>query len=220
MEDLETRKVGRPKSPRKEWKKELEENPNKIDYIAEKSCVRESKELIDIPEGIDYTAEQRLEAVTAYFITGSMKKAAEQVGIKETIIRRWKASSPWWTKALEQVKRKKQDELDSKLTNLLEKTLDELRDRLMHGDEIVTAKGKKGRRKVSAKDLGVISGILYDKRRDIRSDDSQEQVRSNEDTLKDLKGKFEELSREINAKTIEGEAIKESQNGRIRQEKA
>src|SRR5690606_19539667 len=127
-------------------------------------------------------------------------------GVPAWTIRKWKQETPWWNQAVMEVKRAKQEQLDAKLTNLIEKTMSELRDRLMHGDEVVTGKGKKIRKKVSARDLSVITGVLYDKRTHIRRDvDPTQDKPEDEDTLNKLQNDFEKLSREINAKVIDGE---------------
>lgn len=201
-----------------QWEDELK-NPEdeNIDYRAEKDISKQDKmignlvlSLQNIPgldqNGTKYTSEDKITAVTAYFVTGSIKEASQIAGVPAWTIRKWKQETPWWNQAVMEVKRAKQEQLDAKLTNLIEKTMSELRDRLMHGDEVVTGKGKKIRKKVSARDLSVITGVLYDKRTHIRRDvDPTQDKPEDEDTLNKLKNDFEKLSREINAKVIDGE---------------
>lgn len=204
-----------------QWEQELQSPPdNALDYIAEKDITKQDRvvqnlvvSLSSIPGlGHDndmYDAERKITAVVTYFVTGSMQAAADSVGVQASTIRKWKQTAPWWNDAVREVKRAKQEQLDSKLTNLIEKSMSELRDRLMNGDEVITAKGKRYRRKISARDLSAITGMLYDKRCSIRKDPLSEIITKNEeqDTLDKLKKDFEKLSREMNAKVIQGEIV-------------
>ena len=205
-----------------QWEKELK-NPKDedIDYVAEKDISKQdiminnlAVALGDIP-GLDqdnavYSSEDKIQAVTAYFIHGSISKAAKVVDIHPATLRKWKQQSPWWNTAVREIKRAKQEQLDSKLTNLIEKSMSELRERLMNGDEVVISGGTKVRKKITARDLAVITNMLYDKRTALRKDPlSEEKTPDGDDTIKKLKHDFEKLSREINAKTIEGEVLNE-----------
>lgn len=158
-----------------------------------------------------YSYEQKISAVVAYFVTGSIEEASKYTGIKASTVRKWKQQDNWWNLAVREVKRAKQEQLDTKLTNLIEKTMSELRDRLMKGDEVVSKGGTVIRKKVSARDLATIANTLYDKRSAIRKDPLNEQVIDGKEKgmLMQLKSDFEKMSNEFNAKVIEGERVTE-----------
>ena len=202
-----------------QWKKELKNPPSEdLEYIGEVDISRKGKQiynlamtLSEIPglnqDNTVYTSEQKIKAVCAYFLTGKMSEAARYSGVTDFTIRKWKQTAPWWDAGVKAVKRAKQEQLDTKLTNLLEKSMSELRDRLMNGDEVISKAGRKQRIKIKAKDLAVISSILYDKRTQLRKDPNNTPDKEDkEDTLNKLKADFEKLSRDINAKTVDGEA--------------
>lgn len=203
-------------SVQQSWKKELKDPSSEdTDYIAEKDISRRDKTIGNLVLSLQhiqglgdsrdcYTVEQKLKAVAAYYVTGRIDEAAKITGIEASTIRKWKQVTPWWNEAVREVKRAKQEQLDVKLTNLIEKSMSELRDRLLHGDEVVTSKGQKLRRKISGRDLAIITGCLYDKRTQIRKDPLSDKEEVKEDTLNKLKANFEQLSKEIQARTIEG----------------
>lgn len=198
------------------WKKELKSPSGEdLDYIAEKDIAQSDKTIGNLVLSLQhiqglgnvkdhYAIEQKLKAIVAYYVTGRMDEAAKVADVPAATIRKWKQTAPWWNDAVREVKRAKQEQLDVKLTNLIEKSMSELRDRLLHGDEVVTAKGQKLRRKISGRDLAIITGTLYDKRTQIRKDPLSDKEEIKEDTLNKLKANFEQLSKEIQARTIEG----------------
>lgn len=156
-----------------------------------------------------YSYEDKITSVVAYFITGTIEGASKYSGIKASTIRKWKQEDHWWTLVVREVKRAKQEQLDTKLTNLLEKSMSELRDRLLNGDEVMGKAGKLVRKKISAKDLSSIVNTLYDKRSKLRSDPLNEKIIDNKEQgmLLKLKDDFEKMSKEFNAKIIDGERV-------------
>lgn len=173
---------------------------------------KESYDLIalDHPRS-KYTPQQKLHVVSVYMLTGNLKKAADNAGINYEVVKDWKTRSSWWEDALAAVRKNKQDELDAHITDILDCCVSEITDRLVNGDEVITKIGTRERKQISARDAAWIAGVLFDKRALIRGDPTSRSERSSkEDDLNQLLKKFEDLSKKMQEKTIEGEVIKDA----------
>jgi hypothetical protein len=80
--------------------------------------------------------------------------------------------------------------MDGKYTWLIDLASKEIADRLQNGDEIVTAKGERVRRKMSGKDLTYVTSILTDKRDVERLRGTIEQKKNVEQRLQEMQRKF------------------------------
>lgn len=116
-----------------------------------------------VPNGYGYTCYQRIDAIFAYFVEGTIRGAARLIGMSEGTILSW-AQSSWWKAAIQKVRELKADELDVQYTKIIDKTLEHLEDRLENGDERVTKMGEIVKVAVGARDLMVINAMAYDKR--------------------------------------------------------
>ena len=158
-----------------------------------------------------YTAEEKFQAVMAYITTGNSKQAQKYCIVPANTIRYWKANASWWPEAVAYAKQQKQEELDAKLTKIIDLAVDQVEDRLINGDEVLTKNGIE-RKKMSGKDAATTGAILFDKRQLIRGDPtSRTEKVSVDESLAALKAGFERLSEEIQEKldlrTIEGERL-------------
>lgn len=119
-----------------------------------------------IPEGRDYTAMQRFDALVAYASTGDVYEVPKLVpGLSVDTVRSWKHSADWWKPALRQIREYMNEEFDGRLTHIMNKSLEEMQDRLANGDEHVTKDGSVVRKKVAFRDLAVGGiAIPFDKR--------------------------------------------------------
>ena len=145
-----------------------------------------------------YTAEQKISAVTYYAITGSIYKSSQYTAIPEGTISKWKNESPWWPEALAQVRKRKQDELDSVLTGIIDDATKEVVDRIANGDEVVDKNGEIHRKKISGRDLATILAILFDKRALLRGDPtSRTEKVTSEALLEKLKSEMEEFAKKL-----------------------
>lgn len=148
------------------------------------------------PDGVGYTAYQRIDGIFAYFVSGSYKEAAKQLGMSEGTLIGW-ARQPWWKLALAKLKEIKQDELDDKYSIILEKTLDTVLDRLTNGEEFVGKDGVKGRKAVSMRDAMLVNAISYDKRALHRGDPTSrtERIITVEEKLSEQANNFKMIAR-------------------------
>jgi hypothetical protein len=108
--------------------------------------------------------------VASYFETGNALKSATLVGIHQNTAYAWK-NADWFEKAIKELKRSLDRQMDGKITRLLSKTLDGLEQRLEKGDTKIFST-KEGivteQVPVTARDLAIVTGVLFDKRAAIR----------------------------------------------------
>lgn len=153
-----------------------------------------------------YTPETKVRAVMAYLVTGTSKQAEQFSGVKATVIRDWKSRAEWWPLVMGECRKKKQDELDAAYTSILHQAVGTLSDRIENGDEFIDRNGKRYRKLLSARDLAIITGVIYDKRALLRGDPTGRiERRTSGDNLKMLQANFEKIAKQLEAKTIEGE---------------
>ena len=144
-----------------------------------------------------YTEEEKLIAVTAYVMTGSVAGVVRLTGLKHQIISDWKNNSSWWPDIYVQIKKQKQEEVDGTLTTIIHAASGELLDRIVNGDEVVTKDGDVIKRKMSGKELGWVLGVTYDKRALLRGDPTSRTEKVDQAALmKELKGEFESMAKE------------------------
>lgn len=152
-----------------------------------------------------FTQDQKISACKEWIKTGSVEEAAAKIGATAAQVHDWKKRD-WWLAVADQILEDQKAKLDSQLTRLLEKAVEEIADRLEHGDEKVTAKGEKVRHKVSTRDLATaVFQTIFDKRQLIRGEaTSRSETTSSSDRLKELAKQFETISK---GRLIEGEAV-------------
>lgn len=130
---------------------------------------------------------EKLNAALAWVITGSCSKAEAICGIPARTIRSWMQEASW-ADLVDEAKKIKQAELDSKFTNIIHKAVEEVADRLENGEDVITKNGDTVKRRVSAKDAAMIAAVLSDKRAILRgtptSITKRESAKENLDKLK------------------------------------
>lgn len=117
-----------------------------------------------------YTADEKLAAVLAYVMTGSVRGVVRLTGLKQQVVSDWKNNSSWWPDAYANVKKQKQEEVDGTLTSIIHAAAGSILDRILHGDEVIDKNGDPVRRKMSGKELAWVMGITFDKRALLRGD--------------------------------------------------
>jgi len=115
--------------------------------------------------------ERRREAfVAAYFETASIVKSAAIAGVHMNTAHKWRHDT-WFEKATKELKRALDKQMDGRITKILSKALDTLEDRIDKGDtKVLSTKDGIFREQVpvSARDLAVVTGVLFDKRNQLR----------------------------------------------------
>lgn len=165
------------------------------------SKIEEIKGLADIDygESTQYSDEEKIRAVVTWILTRNLNRVHRETGLKMHTLRYWKYNTKWWKECEAAIKSLRNEDLDRKLSDIIDYSLDEIFDRLEKGDEVVY-NGEVYRKKVSAKDIMTILGITYDKRALIRGDPTSRIERNtNEDKINQLAERFEKIAKEQNA---------------------
>lgn len=169
-------------------------------------------------QGAWWPEDKRIEAATLFAVTRNYEKVQDLTGIPARILKEF-AMEPWWDHIISQVKQQKNDVLDAKITEALDRALDVINDRLKHGEVYVDRKTlKEYRVPVSSKTAAITTDLLFDKRQLLRGEaTSRSESLGQEQRLLQLKEQFERLatSKQINPKSepIEGELINEPMQG-------
>ena len=144
-----------------------------------------------------YTAEEKLAAVTAYVMTGSVRGVVRLTGLKQQVISDWKNNSSWWPDAYATVKKEKQEEVDGTLTSIIHAAAGGVMDSILHGDEVIDKNGDLVRRQMSGKDKAWVMGITFDKRALLRGDPTSRTEKVDQKALiSELKEDFEAMARQ------------------------
>lgn len=152
-----------------------------------------------LEQGI-YPEEMRLKAVTIYAATGHFGTTAELSKVPEQLVRTWRKQE-WFMELLKEIRQENNAKIDAKFTEIIESSLEQLTDRIQHGDHKVLRDGSLVRVPVAAKDLSLVAAINVDKRQLLRGEPTSrsESIGSVEEKavgrLEKLAETFENLAR-------------------------
>jgi hypothetical protein len=153
--------------------------------------------------GKHWKSTDKIKAVASYLVLGDASKVEEVTGIPAGTIRYWK-TQPWWFDLVQKVAREQDEKIQSRFTNIINKTQEVILDRIENGETIITKDGKLVQKPISAKDAAIIAAISVEKRKILR--DSDRQTSEDLSTKERLERLSEEFKSFIKAKTIKGEA--------------
>lgn len=153
---------------------------------------------------VHYTDKEKLNAVCVFAVAGNSRRVAEITKIPECTIRAWKTTE-WWNDAMSRIITEQDEELNSKLTKLVDKAVDAVNDRLENGNYVYNPKlDKLIRKPVDAKELAIVTAISIDKRQLLRGQPTSRIERiSQDERLEKLSKQFQNFA---NAKEIVQEA--------------
>ena len=161
----------------------------------------------------NWPEKKKIEAVTTYLALGKIPYVAQVTGIPLDTLNYWKKLE-WWKELIEQVRKDENQELDTKLGKIVNKSLDVVVDRLEHGEFSIDKFGKVHRVPVKLKDATKVSVDLLDKRSLLRKEPVQhvaEKQESINERLLSLAEQFAAIALGKNPtkieKVIEGEVI-------------
>ena len=147
-----------------------------------------------------HTDKQKMDAACAFAVTGNSRRVSELTGIDESTVRRWKCTE-WWNEIQSRIVREKDEELDTKLTAIMDKTVVAINDRIDNGDYLYNVKADKLIRKpVGAKDLASVTATMVDKRQLLRGLPTSRTEKVSQDER--LKGLAAQFKRFVSAKEI------------------
>ena len=154
-----------------------------------------------------FNLEQKTDACALYCVYGDVDQVSELTGIEPKFIRQWK-DEPWWTEIQKKVFVEQNEKLASRISGVLDKSLEHLVDRLDNGDYLWDVrKSKLVRKPVDTKVLSNLFNNLVTRRQLIRGEPTSITTQvAVDDRLKLLAKQFEKFA---NAKEIEGESYEE-----------
>ncbi len=158
-----------------------------------------------------YSDEDKRQAVGLYLVLGVMSKVSEQLSIPERTLNTWRNETEWWNELAADAKQATTDRIKASIDKTIDLAFREVQDRLENGDAILDKKGEIVRKPMTGRDAGIIAGIMVDKRQILSNQPTI--ITGNVDSrLSEYMSKFEELGRQMSARTIEGEVIETKPN--------
>ena len=129
------------------------------------------------------------------YVSGTpIRESARIIGIKEVTAKSWRRTK-WWHKIETAARMVASQTADRKLSKVLDLAVKKIEKRIVDGDPY-TSQGDVRYKPVTAKDLAIIIGVVYDKRALIRGEATQltGEAKSEEERLAELSEAFKEIS--------------------------
>lgn len=115
-----------------------------------------------------WPVEKKIEVVSQWLVLGNMRMVAAITGVSYDLIREWKGQ-PWWKELEGEIRATQNIEMDTKLSKIVDKSLDAVLDRVENGDFIYDQKSGEIRRKPAAlRDIHRVSVDTLSKRELLR----------------------------------------------------
>jgi hypothetical protein len=151
--------------------------------------------IIDNELKLQTPSDQVADFMLLYVAGTPIREAARAVGLPEDRPRQWRRMD-WWARIESAARQVASQAADRKLSKVLDKAIANISERIDKGDPY-TAQGHVHFQPVSARDLAIILGVVYDNRALIRGEATQltGEVKSEEDRLKELSEAFKEISK-------------------------
>lgn len=112
--------------------------------------------------------EKKIEVVSQFLVLGNMKLVAATTGVSHDLIRQWK-TQPWWADLEAEIRQTQNIEMDTKLSRIVDKSLDAVLDRVENGDFFFDQKDQQVKRKpVALRDVARVSVDILSKRELLR----------------------------------------------------
>lgn len=146
-----------------------------------------------------WDADTRVRAVALYQIYGNMNKVADILGMPSGTLRRWK-SEDWWEDVTKKIRAEKNEEIDAKMTKIIEKAFETVENRLENGDTIIDKTGDERLVPIKLRDAVYTADKLIDKRNLLRGEPTR--ITENQNVTNRLEQLKEQFKRFVNAKEI------------------
>lgn len=117
---------------------------------------------INIPhaKNASWPVEKKIEAVTTYLVLGSLRQVAAATNVSYGMIKQWRIQ-PWWKEVEAEIVASRRIAQGSKLSKIVDKSLDVIDDRLSNGDIVLNNKtGELIRKSVSLRDATTAANAL------------------------------------------------------------
>lgn len=168
-----------------------------------------------------FNLEQKTDACALYCVYGDVDQVSEMTGIDTKFLRQWR-DEPWWSEIQKKVFIEQNEKLASRISGVLDRSLDHLVDRLDNGDYLWDVrKSKLVRKPVDTKVLSNLFNNLITRRQLIRGEPTSITTQvAVDDRLKLLAAQFQKfaLAKEIEGETYGNSNEKSSTNKKTNEE--
>ena len=111
---------------------------------------------------------KRIEAITTYLSTGNLTETGRMTGVPLKTLEQWKKSD-WWKEMEKRIRSDEDQQMDAKLTKIIDRTLEKLVDSIENGEHIYDQRtGQVKRMPAKMRDLNNAFNTILDKRQLIR----------------------------------------------------
>ena len=156
-----------------------------------------------------FNLEQKTDACALYCVYGDVDQVSELTGIDPKFLRQWK-EEPWWSEIQKKVFVEQNEKLASRISGVLDRSLDHLVDRLDNGDYLWDVrKSKLVRKPIDTKVLSNLFNTLVHRRQLIRGEPTNITTQvAVDDRLRLLAKQFEKFAnaKEVTQLQPQGEA--------------
>jgi hypothetical protein len=147
---------------------------------------------------LEYTWSDKSKACSLYMTNGNMRTVSEVMDVPYSTLCDWK-NSDWWQQLVEEIRNAKRAKTGTKLSTIIDTSLEVVLDRLQHGDYILNNKtGKIERRKVSLRDAATVTNNLIT--RQLQMEELADKMETNkatvQDTLAMLAKEFQKMNKQ------------------------
>lgn len=146
----------------------------------------------------DYTQEEKYLAACHYYQFHNMKKLERDLGIPVPTIQGWK-DTVWWDDLTKQVMKDTEAKMRSRGLEIIEKAQEEIMDRLVNGDVVVSKIGTLIRKPVALRDALFTFLTTFDKNRIINMQPTK--VSSGSEATTELLKQLREIGEAVKGKT-------------------
>ena len=143
-----------------------------------------------------FPQQVKIDSCTLYCVYGDFEKVSELTKVPVHHLKAWH-QEPWWVEIQKQVYVEQNENLSSRINHVLDKSLEEINDRLQDGDYFFDRKAGTLRRKpVDTKTLAILFDNLTTKRQLVRGEPTSINAKIGvEDRLAQLADSFEKFAK-------------------------
>lgn len=168
----------------------------------------------------EWPMEKRIECVSKYLVLGNLSLVAQLTGVSIATLEVWK-KQPWWADLTNEVKATRRVQQDSKLSQIVDRALDTIADRLENGEHVYDQKtGSIVRKPVALRDANNTANTLMQRQAILeklsREDNSNKETKTIQEQLSFLASEFAKFNKRQNGlattvdyKEIEDDAVHE-----------
>jgi hypothetical protein len=139
--------------------------------------------------------EKKIEVVSQFLVLGNLKMVAAMTGVSYDLVRQWK-TQPWWKELESEIRQTQNIEMDTKLSKIVDKSLDAVLDRVENGDFVYDQKtGQIVRKPVALRDVHRVSVDTLSKRELLRGNATERKETSQVTVAEQLKLLAEEFAK-------------------------